>query len=255
VQVKDGPSFIGYIAWDSDEAFTTDTLEGFGSLGGSRGMTLDRVRTIRPSRAGARITFADGTASEESDPAELDWGNAAIQISDPGLGQVQVPWSEIEEIRFHPPVEPTSRDEFDGGRHLRGTVLTSDSTEVTGWIRWDADEGHTWELLDGRDGDLTFDVELGQVVSMERTHGTSVEVTVGVTGASVDPEVRDAVRVTLRDGRVFELDGSNDVGEGNDGVFVLEEGRGFSPDDPEAEWIMIRWKDFRAVRFAGEERP
>jgi len=82
-----------------------------------------------------------------------------------------------------------------------------------------------------------------------------VAVTVGVTGATVDPKVRDAVRVTLRDGRVFELDGSNDVGEGNDGVFVLEEGSGFSPDDPEAEWIMIRWKDFRAVRFAGEERP
>ena len=51
------------------------------------------------------------------------------------------------------------------------------------------------------------------------------------------------------DGRAFDLDGSNDVDDSNDGIFVLEEGSGASPDDAEAVWVMVRWEDFREVRF------
>jgi len=90
------------------------------------------------------------------------------------------------------------------------------------------------------------------VAAMERTAGVSVTVSMGVAGADVDRDRREGMRVTLRDGRVFVLDGSNDVNENNEGIFVLEEESGVDPEDPEARWIMVRWRDFRAVRFEEE---
>jgi len=45
------------------------------------------------------------------------------------------------------------------------------------------------------------------------------------------------------------------VDSSNDGVFVLVDGSGRSPDDEEAEWVMVRWEDFLAVRFDWGEGP
>jgi hypothetical protein len=133
--------------------------------------------------------------------------------------------------------------------------VTVEDAELTGWIRWDADEEFSWEILDGEDDRLTFDIELGQVAVIERTVGATVQVSVGARGPDVRGDTREGVRVTLQDGRTFALFGSNDVDEGNDGIFVLDQESGRSPDDPEAVWTMVRWKDFKAVRFEGEGEP
>lgn len=250
-QLRDGPAFTGYLSWDSNEAFTTDTLEGFGSRLRGGDLLFGRVVSIRPREDGARVTLDDGSEVELPEAVELDWGRTTLQISDPALGMVEVEWEDLEELRFHPPSAPTRMEDYDGGRRLRGTVVTADSTELTGWIRWDADEEYTWEILDGRDGDVGFDVELGQVTAIERTESLTVTLSVGGRGADVGHNRRGGVLVTLRDGRTFTLDGSNDVDEDNQGILVLEEGSGLSPDDPEAVWILLRWRDFRAVRFEG----
>jgi len=252
IQMKDGPTFTGYIAWDSNVAFGSETLEKLGVAGRSRGVPLSRVGSIRPSRDGARIRLSDGTEVDGSDSAHLDWGNPSIQISDPGLGQVTVQLRDVEEIRFDTLPGGPGWEKFDGGRPLRGTVVTADSTELTGWIRWDADEGSSWEILDGRDGRSTFDVEFGQIASIARTREVSVTVNVGVAGAGVDRDRREGVAVTLLDGRVLHLDGSNDVSEDNDGVFVLPNDSAASREDPDAVWIMVRWGDFREIRFEPE---
>jgi hypothetical protein len=251
VRVREGPEFTGYLSWDSDEAFTTDTLEGLGSRFRRGEIRFGRIAALEKGEDAVRLTLDDGSEEELRERVDLDWGRPRIQISDPALGMVEVTWEEVEEIRFHPPETPAALEGFDGGRPLRGTVLTADSTELAGWIRWDADEAYTWEILDGREGPVTFDIELGMVAAMERSREASVTVSVGVTGADVDTDRREGLRVSLRDGRVFTLDGSNDVDENNEGIFVLEEGTGQDPEDPEARWIMIRWRDFLAVRFEG----
>ncbi|HSM60293.1 MAG TPA: hypothetical protein VK849_05825 [Longimicrobiales bacterium] len=98
---------------------------------------------------------------------------------------------------------------------------TGDGELLTGWIRWDNDEEHTWEILDGRDGDVDFDIELGRIASIRR---------LGPRGSEV----------TLLDGRTFELEGSNDVDDGNKGIFVtLEDG----------DTVMVPWWDVRRVSF------
>jgi hypothetical protein len=255
VEVKEGPEFTGYISWDVNQILTSDTLVGEDSEGRRREILFGRIANVRPTRDGAEVTLADGERVELFGTDDVDDSNDGIQISDPGLGLVDVEWDAIERVRFHPPESPVGWDAFDGGRRLRGTVVTADSTELKGWIRWDGDEEYSWELLDGLDGDLRFDVEFGQIASIERHLGASASLTLSPTGLDVETTRTDGARVTLRDGRILELDGSNDVDDTNHGIFVLEEGSGRSPDDEEAEWLMVRWVDFRAVRFEwGEGR-
>jgi hypothetical protein len=249
VEVKEGPEFTGYISWDMNQILTSDTLVGEESDGRRREILFGRIASIRPTGDGGEIILTDGVRVELFGTDDVNDGNDGIQISDPGLGLVDVEWDAIERVRFHPPVVAVGLDAFDGGHRLRGTVVTADSTELKGWIRWDGDEEYSWELLDGRDGDLSFDVEFGQIASIERHLGVSASLTLGPTGLDVERSRTDGARVTLRDGRILEMNGSNDVDDTNHGIFILEEGGRGSPDDEEAEWVMVKWEDFREVRF------
>jgi hypothetical protein len=255
VEVRDGSAFTGHLTWGEDEIFTSDTLNAEDSEGRSREIPFGRIAGVRPVDDGAEITLTDGERVELFGTSDADPGSQGVQILDPALGLVDVDWDEVERVRFHESTGSFGPETFDGGRRLRGTVVTADSTELTGWIRWDGDEEYSWELLDGEDGDLTFDVEFGNIAAIERRLEMLVTVTVGARGAGVNPETVEGVRVTLRDGRVFELDGSNDVDDGNDGIFIVLDQSGDSPDDEDTRWVMVRWEDFRSVRFDWEGRP
>ncbi|MGD2123885.1 MAG: hypothetical protein PVJ76_19195, partial [Gemmatimonadota bacterium] len=266
-----GTRFTGYVAWDMDKSLTTDTLDGYDSEDTRREIPFGRIVSLRPTRRGAEITLSGGEQLELFGTDDVDDSNDGIQISDPSFGMVEVDWDEMDHIRFHPreaAAESGGVDGFDGGRRLRGTVMTVDSTELSGWIRWDGDEEYTWELLDGYYAGVGFDIEFenidfyyagvgfdiefGKIASIERTVGLTTAVEVDPTGVNVSTEDEEGAKVTLWDGRTFELTGSNDVDDSNEGVYVLLHGSGLSPDDPEAEWVMVKWEDFRSVRFERE---
>jgi len=249
VEMLEGPAFTGYIAWDVNQVLTTDTLNGEDSDGDRQEILFERITTIRPSGNGAEVTLTDGRRLDLSGNDDVTDRNDGIQISDPALGFVDVDWDDIARVRFHTPESLPVPGVFDGGSRLRGTVVTADSTELTGWIRWDGDEEYSWEILDGQASGMNFDIEFTFIAAIEKFFGESISVMLGPTGVNVSHPVTEGSQVTLRDGRVFELDGSNDVDESNHGIFVLEDGSGRSPDDEEAEWVMVRWEDFQEIRF------
>ncbi len=45
----------------------------------------------------------------------------------------------------------------------------------------------------------------------------------------------------LRDGRIFEVEGSNDVDDDNKGIFVTQ---------ADGSTVLVRWEDFDSVVFA-----
>jgi hypothetical protein len=92
---------------------------------------------------------------------------------------------------------------------------------LTGYLRWDNDEEFTWEMLDGESHGGDFDVELSNVARIERIDDQSA-------------------LVILRDGRTFQLSGSNDVNEENKGVFVTDES---------GEVRVVVWSDLEGVSF------
>ncbi|MFC1662234.1 hypothetical protein ACFL3S_12425 [Gemmatimonadota bacterium] len=252
VEDRWGHHHTGYIAWGRDKIFATDTLEG--EEGGERREILfERVSAIERVLHGTEVTLGSGQGIVLTGSRDVDVRNRGLLISDPGLGMIEVDWSDFASVRFHDPAVPVPYGAFDGGHRLRGTVVTRTGEELTGWIRWDADEEYSWEILDGTWEDVVFDVEFGNVAVIERVPQATVEVAIGM-GASVDVGRDMVTRVTLTDGRVLELEGSNDVDEENKGIFVEVGGGSSSALDRPTEgrentWVLVRWDDFQQLRF------
>lgn len=221
-----GDRYTGYISWDLDEILTNDILDGEED-GRDREIPFHRIAAIEKDLGRSRVILTDGQEMILSGSNDVDDGNRGIQISDPGLGQVEVEWDEFEAVRFHEPDAHVGYDAFDGGHRLRGTVVTRDGEEFTGWIRWDADEEYSWEILNGEDRDIVYDVEFGNILTIERDSSRSA-------------------LVTLLDGRVLEMEGSNDVNDDNKGIFIQVDDSARSRD---GGWVVVNWDDFREIRF------
>ncbi len=221
LRTRDGREFTGYVAWDVDEILTSDVLDGE-DRGRDREIPFGRIAAIeRESSSAARVVLRNGDEVELRGSNDVNDSNRGISISEPALGQVMVEWDDFGALTFHPPAEPTGYDAFDGGGPLYGTVASEDGDEWTGRIRWDNDEEYGWEILDGRDGDMEFEVEFSRISSIRKRFTGGAE-------------------VYLRDGRVLELDDSNDVDRGNKGIFVTTE---------DGETVAVSWNDFEEVSF------
>jgi len=118
IEDQSGNQYTGYLAWDTDEILTTDTLTGTDSNGRDQEIPFHRVAMVQPNDRGAVVTLGGGEAMELFDSEHVTRDNDGIQISDPGLGQVEVEWRELKSARFHPPARPVGYDAFDGGHAL-----------------------------------------------------------------------------------------------------------------------------------------
>ncbi|HUH14017.1 MAG TPA: hypothetical protein VMK65_12960 [Longimicrobiales bacterium] len=222
LRTRRGDEFTGFVAWDVDEIFTTDVLDGEEG-GRDREVPFEGIAAIeRYSSSAANVRLRNGEAMVLRGSNDVNSSNRGITISDPHLGEVSVGWDEFDVLTFEPVPAQALYDRFDGGRRLRGSVRTADGRTLVGFIRWDNDEEWSWELLDGRSRGVDMDVEFGEIQSIEKASSRSAF-------------------VELRDGRTFEMDGSNDVNESNKGIFVTSEG---------GETVMVRWSEFRDVVFS-----
>ena len=244
-----GRRHTGYISWDMDEALTTDTLDGY-EEDREREILFGRISSIENASGEARVILKDGEEMILSGSNDVDDGNRGIQISDPGLGLVDVPWDQFRSIRFHDAEAHLGYDAFDGGHRLRGTVVTREGEEYSGWILWDADEEYSWELLDGaqRDGrgEVAYDVEFGMIASIEPVFRQNTNVSGSVTGVTVDVDAILGAEVTLLDGRVMVLEGSNDVNDDNKGIFIQVDDQAGSLAEG---WVLVPWKDLKEIHF------
>jgi hypothetical protein len=216
-----GNEYTGYLAWDLDEMFDDEILDGE-DRGRDREIPFRRIAAIeRDGSSASRVTLRDGQELVLSGSNDVDDDNRGIQIADPGLGQIRLDWDDFESLRLHPPARPDRYEDYDGGHRLRGTVTTEDGREIAGFIRWDNDEEYSWEMLDGDAGDTSYDIEFGNIDRIERISSRSSE-------------------VTLRDGRRFELEDSNDVDRGNKGLFI---------EGDDGSLTLVTWEEFREAVF------
>ena len=217
-----GREFTGFIAWDVDEILGGDVLDGE-ERGRDHEIPFHRIAAIE--RAGpdaSRVVLANGEELTLRGTNDVDDRNRGISVSDPALGQVTVDWDAFDAVRLHPAAPGTGGyGSFDGGHALWGTVETESGERLTGWIRWDNDEAWSWELLDGEEDDVEYDIEFGQIERIARRGSWGSE-------------------VVLRDGRTFELEGSNDVDDGNKGIYLTPDG---------GETVLVEWWDVREVTF------
>ena len=263
-----GLEFTGLVAWDVDEIFAADVLDGDVRVAADAGDAAwrdgragveDRGRRgrrpgrrhwrYRPRLERLQVPFAaihsiehnglisvavelhDGERLVMGGTNDVDRSNRGVTVSDPGLGQVTIPWESFSRVQFSGPGDPGTPDaathaDFDGGRPLRGTVITMSGEALAGDIRWDDDEHRSWELLNGASAGVDFQIEFSKIDRIARTPG--------------------GAEVTLRDGRGYELSGSNDVDSGNRGIVVTS---------PRGGERVVEWSDFRELRLGATGNP
>jgi hypothetical protein len=222
LRARGGEEFTGFVAWDTDEILESDILDGEEGAR-TRKIPFRRIDTIRRAGpSGARVVLRDGEEVTLRGSNDVNDDNRGITVSDPSLGQVTVAWDSFDELRFtDAPAPGAAYSTFDGGGPLYGTVETEEGDSHTGFIRWDNDEQDSWEILDGEEDGIDFDIEFGQLSTVEKR---------GSWGAEV----------TLLDGRRFVLEESNDVNADNKGIFITFD---------DGETVLVPWRDFERVTF------
>ena len=219
---RDGNTFKGYVCWDIDEVFERDILDG---NNGRRRMKIKFGNIAYIERIGSRATFVrlkSGREYKLSGTNDVNSGNRGILISDPGFGQVEVAWRNFKNLTFNEDYPAITYADFDGGRRLSGTVYTEDNEEFSGMIHWDKDEAYTWEFLNGWHDDGKLAIEFGLIQEINKVSSRTSN-------------------VHLRDGRHFQLRGSNDVNRENRGIVV---------EQNDGNVIIIDWSEFQRVEFA-----
>ncbi len=216
-----GDTYTGFVCWDIDEIFGKDILDGE-ERRRTRRIKFDKIAAIeRYSSSGATVILKSGDEMVLRETNDVNDSNKGILICDPALGQVRFDWDEFDRVDFQNPPSGVKYSEYDGGRLLQGTVWDEDGEKFTGTIRWDNDEEYTWELLDGDNRGVEFDIEFGNIKSIEKKSS------------------RGSI-VTLWDDREIRLRDSNDVDDDNKGIWIFVDG---------GDEVVLDWDEFAKIEF------
>lgn len=253
ITMRSGTEYEGFLRWGKEEAFWDDLFHSLKEdLPYDR--VMDRQGVRRPQKRG-RWTFSGLEISWQSennkvnrifiarfgDIEKIETAGAAdavvymktgeeyevsgysndvtskIHVTDADLGEIDLSWNRIDTIEFMP--APSKADP--GVYRIHGKVET-DSGEFEGFIQWDKEECLSTDLLDGEseDGDIELKFESLRSISRRGRRGAEVE---------------------LKDGRSFNLRGTNDVNSSNRGIMV---------EDARYGRLTIAWSEFDRVVFS-----
>jgi hypothetical protein len=220
----DSGDFEGFIQWDKQECLSTDRLDG-DTEDGDVSLEMGRLRSIeRRGKRSSLVTLKDGRELRLRGSNDVNDENRGIMVEDPRFGRVTVQWDAFDRIVFSDAGgSGRGYDEFPPLGPLTGTVTDRDDQTYHGRIVIDLDESEGWEMLNGSQRDIDYDIPLALVRRLER---------IDEDGARV--ELRTGVEVTLYDGQ--------DVTDRNAGVLVF-----LSEDSEEPEYIP--WDAVRRIDF------
>lgn len=259
IEDASGRTFTGLVTWREQKLSPSDTLDGWTDRSSPRGIAFGSIVSMErlpgsiddQPAPGVRVTLVTG---EVVDLPDQTWrGSFSIAVLDPGLGRVSVSARNFSSLRFHDPsngpgggstgsstLNEAAHDAFGNGTHLRGTVVTRAGEEYEGRVRWGTPKNTTWDHLRGNSDGTGMFVRFARIRRVELLEFPYLE-PASMGGTELE---RSLVRVTLLDGRSYEMSGVEDLGEVNVGILVLPSGQG---DDP--GWRLVALEDLREVRF------
>lgn len=138
-----------------------------------------------------------------------------LLIWDEDRGETELKWTDIAKIEFI----PSEAGQQSPIKRLYGVVST-DQGDLEGYIQWDLEECLHSDELNGKVGENDLDLKMGLVQSIERK----------------DP----GVVIIQKDGKTYEMYGTNDVNHENRGIMV---------ENPAFGRVKIGWSRFRKVTF------
>ncbi len=218
-------TFTGPIMWDKSECLDIDKLDGE-NADGDLSLPMSEVRRItRLDNRKVLIDTVEGRSFEMWGSNDVDEGNRGIWILTPDRGWICVTWKRFRQITFSTDTASgTPRTAFHNAAPLRGAVYLEDGSTVSGRLVYDLDEGFAWDIFNGENDGIDYDIPFPLIAGIERT----------------GPE---SCRVQLRCGQVLELEGNQDTGQDHGGVLVFGN-EGAAPRH-------LPWSTVRKVVFEG----
>jgi hypothetical protein len=247
----DRTTYVGVIRWGGEEVFWTDLFNAakrdndyaklvpqtkedkdwwsnydwnFSSIWEDKGTVhqfvcqFGNIKEVIPTNRGNVILKLKNGGELEVDGEGYNDVGGKVQIIDEELGTVSISWDRVQRVEFLP--TPTKL-ELVFGQPLYGTVEGVRKEKFTGFIIWDNDERVSSDKLDGDNEDGDVSIKFSEIEMIERSGNGS--------------------EVKLKSGRSMFLDNSNDVNNGNRGVWVVH---------PDYGVINFSWKAFKRVTFA-----
>jgi len=215
-------TFTGLIQWDVDERFLSEVLNGE-DRGDDREIPFSSIRSIEKDRNGVLVTLYSGREMILTGSNDVNDENRGIVVFDAEVGRVLIPWRDFRNADFSSEaLTGLSYADFPTSEGLSGTVKTIDGNEYTGLLVYDLDESWEFEILDGRDDKVEFDIPFRNV-------------------SSIVPKNYNYSMVTLKNGRSLLIGDERDVTSANDGVLVFP--------SKNAEPIYIKWTKIDEIVF------
>ncbi|MDR1756675.1 MAG: hypothetical protein LBR65_06950 [Culturomica sp.] len=214
--------FKGFITWDRDEKTQESLLNGH-SAQGETSIAFREIRKITKTPENCRVILQNGEEKILWGSNDVNNQNRGILINMPNIGLVTVPWGRFEEFEACDlsGINTLSYADFGEPARLSGEITAKNNASVSGILAYDLDETMNFELLNGKNDYLTYEIPLKYI-------------------RSIEPKNYKYAYITLTNGSALSLGESADVSEGNSGTLVFEEGN---------EVTYIPWKNIQSVVF------
>ena len=218
--------YKGIVQWDMDE----NSLEALvdGRLDGSVvSVAFKNIRSIESLGNSSRVTLNSGRELNMWGENDVNATNRGIAVNMPSIGQVIVRWAEFKAFKSLPieQVKLLSYDDFAAPVRLTGVVETRDGRVLRGVLAYDLDEAMDFELLDGRNGNLSYRIPFKYI-------------------REIEPKNYKYTWIKLAGGSELVLGGECDVTSANVGVLVFRAGE---------EVVYVRWRDVKRISLWTKE--
>jgi hypothetical protein len=215
-------TFHGLIQWDEDERFQNELLDGK-DKGSDRAIPFKNIKTIEKNRDGVLITLQSNRELRLTGSNDVNQQNRGIIVFDPDIGRIDIPWTDFNQLEVTEGFDRAmSYNDFPTSNGLSGTVVTIEGDRHQGMLVYDLDESWEFEMLDGKDDRVEFNIAFRNI-------------------SSIIPKNYNYSLVTLKNGESLLIGNERDVTDSNDGVLVFPT----KNDEP----IYIKWSKIDEIIF------
>jgi hypothetical protein len=139
------------------------------------------------------------------------------------MGRIKVPWNAFIKVIFDGNViyEGPGYNDFPAPESLKGSVYTKTGQVLWGGIVYDLDEAFDTEFLQGKSGEIEYQIPFRNIQSVVLVDGQSSE-------------------ILLKNGTKLTLGGMQDVSGQNDGILIIGD---------TSSLTRIGWDEVMEVRF------
>lgn len=214
--------YKGLITWDMEEK-TLDALLDGRTRNGERSIAFRHIQKIIKNTNGCQVIYKDGKTEDMWGSHDVNNQNRGIAVSMPNTGNVIIPWSNFESFEAVPlsEIQGLSYENFPSPQRLSATIKLRNKERIQGIIAYDLDESMNFEILDGKNDNITYCIPFRYV-------------------RSIEPKNYKYSFVTLKNGSSLSLGETQDLDAANSGILL------FSADPVP---LYIPWKEIESITF------